>query len=248
MTTERMQELMLDLMRHRNTEEDEAHLLARQEWDSAEYRRTIAEFTIQRDGLLDSYPACPGLAEDVARLESEFARRYPRAAHDRDVYEYDDSCRASRMNSNASPGGFSHQIQGTQLPLYKLGDFRERDSNPVKEAAVLPDGGCPICGASGVYKNVGRRHWFYCLKHRTKWSTGENLISSWQFETKNDWKENEAFLADFREVEPICRCADASDWKAMIETRVGELEDRLEDLRREVGKGRVLVNCDDFPF
>ena len=85
MTTERMQELMLDLMRHRNTEDDETHLLARQHWDSAEYRRTIAEFTIQRDGL-HGLRACRRLAEEVDWL-AEFAKRYPRAAHDRDVYE-----------------------------------------------------------------------------------------------------------------------------------------------------------------
>jgi hypothetical protein len=43
---------------------------------------------------------------------------------------------------------------------------------------------CPICKKTDGYINIGRGHWFLCEKHRTCWSIGSNLFSSWRAETE----------------------------------------------------------------
>ena len=64
-------------------------------------------------------------------------------------------------------------------------------------------GGCPECGDSSGYLNVGRDHWAVCDEHRTAWNFGANLFSSWHEETENDWRRNEAKLKTYRVVEPV---------------------------------------------
>jgi hypothetical protein len=103
--------------------------------------------------------------------------------------------------------------------------------------------GCPICATNSTYCNIGRDHWFYCEKHRTKWWVGSNLLSSWQFETEDHWKRNEVFLAAYREVQPIIDRAQASDWKAMMEAQIDELEDKIQAL-----KETIPPDPDDDPF
>ena len=58
-------------------------------------------------------------------------------------------------------------------------------------------GCCPICGESDGCVNIGRIHWFYCDAHHVKWSPGDNLFSSWQYETPDVWHANQAMLADY---------------------------------------------------
>ena len=64
-------------------------------------------------------------------------------------------------------------------------------------------GGCPHCGASDGYMNVGREHWFVCNRHKTKWRIGSNLFSGWKDEGEAEWTRNEYRLENFMEVEPI---------------------------------------------
>jgi hypothetical protein len=68
-------------------------------------------------------------------------------------------------------------------------------------------GGCPKCGGTDGYANVGRSHWFFCREHQTKWCCGANLFSSWRDQTE---EEQRAFyetnaLGSFEEVVPIVR-------------------------------------------
>jgi hypothetical protein len=66
-------------------------------------------------------------------------------------------------------------------------------------------GGCPQCGRSDGYTNVGKSHWFFCREHKAKWCIGSNLFSSWQDETEEE--QRRAYvrigLGDFTEVEPL---------------------------------------------
>lgn len=79
----------------------------------------------------------------------------------------------------------------------------------MRDQAVKADGqesefgGCPECGKTEGYRNVGRDHWFFCLAHKTRWCVGSNLFSSWRYETEDDWRRNRAMLAGFREVAPV---------------------------------------------
>jgi len=64
-------------------------------------------------------------------------------------------------------------------------------------------GGCPHCGRSDGYVNVGREHWFSCGRHKTKWRAGENLFSGWRDENEQLWQHNRFMLAEYMTVEPI---------------------------------------------
>lgn len=64
-------------------------------------------------------------------------------------------------------------------------------------------GGCPECGNSDGYLNIGGNHWFSCDAHRTRWCAGYNLFSDWRCEAPEIWDANEASLSDYRVVEPL---------------------------------------------
>ncbi len=66
-------------------------------------------------------------------------------------------------------------------------------------------GGCPECGDSNGYTNVGKAHWFFCKAHRTMWCIGWNLFSSWQYETEAEQRlaYNTIGLGNFTEVKPM---------------------------------------------
>lgn len=64
-------------------------------------------------------------------------------------------------------------------------------------------GGCPKCGKTDGYVNVGRSHWGVCDEHKTKWPIGANLFSSWKEETEKQWKRNANLLEGYTEVEPL---------------------------------------------
>jgi hypothetical protein len=66
-------------------------------------------------------------------------------------------------------------------------------------------GGCPKCGGTDGYVNVGRNHWFICVEHKTKWCVGSNLFSAWRFETEEEQRHlwDSLGLDDFTEVEPL---------------------------------------------
>ena len=64
-------------------------------------------------------------------------------------------------------------------------------------------GGCPKCGQTGGYRNVGRNHWGACDTHKTCWPIGENLFSSWHDETEEVWERNARELEVYEVVKPI---------------------------------------------
>jgi hypothetical protein len=70
-------------------------------------------------------------------------------------------------------------------------------------------GCCPHCGRSDGWLNVGPVHWIRCDRHKTKWSPGANIFSSWQEENEELWRRNYYFLANYIAVEPI-PCSDLS--------------------------------------
>ncbi|HUU22881.1 MAG TPA: hypothetical protein VM389_10135 [Phycisphaerae bacterium] len=64
-------------------------------------------------------------------------------------------------------------------------------------------GRCPECGQTDGYLNIGRTHVFVCDRHRTQWTVGANLFSSWKHEDEDTWTENAKKIHDYREVEPV---------------------------------------------
>lgn len=64
-------------------------------------------------------------------------------------------------------------------------------------------GGCPECGSSDGYLNVGRDHWFKCDEHESRWHAGSNLFSSWHEESEEVWEKNASLLVGYREVESV---------------------------------------------
>ena len=64
-------------------------------------------------------------------------------------------------------------------------------------------GGCPVCGGTDGYLNIYKNHMFRCDKHKTCWSIGWNLFSSWRHETEDEWKRNADMLSGYREVKPV---------------------------------------------
>ena len=82
--------------------------------------------------------------------------------------------------------------------------MRAANDNP--NPTVFTDeyfGGCPHCGKSDGYQNIGPNHWGSCQTHKTKWRIGSNLFSCWREETEEDWLKNEYRLSQFMEVEPV---------------------------------------------
>ena len=64
-------------------------------------------------------------------------------------------------------------------------------------------GGCPECGDTDGFMNVGGNHWFICNQHRTKWPPGYNLFSCWHEEDEAEWKANAERLCFYRQVAPM---------------------------------------------
>lgn len=107
------------------------------------------------------------------------------------------------------------------------------DTAPTPEPQVKADpdaifGGCPECGRTNGYTNMGRDHYFYCKAHKTAWYAGTNLFSSWQDETeeyqRRQW--NEIGLPGFREVKPL-----------MPEAADGQTQEEQDDLEWALAEG-----------
>ena len=78
-----------------------------------------------------------------------------------------------------------------------------RSSTVVPRTQIPYFGGCPECGRTKGYMNVGRSQWFVCDTHRTRWCVGMNLFSSWRDESEDEWRRNAVRLEGYREVEPL---------------------------------------------
>lgn len=135
-----------------------------------------------------------------------------------------------------------------------------------------PFGLCPECGSNDGYINIGREHWFYCLKHRVCWCVGSNLFSSWREQTEDEQHEafNHLEFGTFRKVNGSG--PDAWEREAYenasrkglivdeIRTRLRKLElselevDQLTTLQaalmrisREAGDGASVPRCSQGP-
>jgi hypothetical protein len=64
-------------------------------------------------------------------------------------------------------------------------------------------GGCPECGRTDGYMNVGGSHWFVCDAHLTKWCAGYDLFSDWNGESPEVWERNKWKLEGYTEVQPV---------------------------------------------
>jgi len=62
-------------------------------------------------------------------------------------------------------------------------------------------GNCSVCGGENGHLNVYKDHYFFCRKHKKCWYVGSNLISGWQDETQEIWKENAVKLKEFEEID-----------------------------------------------
>jgi hypothetical protein len=62
-------------------------------------------------------------------------------------------------------------------------------------------GGCPECGNTGGFLNVGRDHWYVCHEHKFRWSPGSNLLDSWRHEDESIWAKNREILREYIAVE-----------------------------------------------
>lgn len=74
---------------------------------------------------------------------------------------------------------------------------------PTKPRVENYFGGCPECGGTNGFVNVGANHWFVCDEHRTKWCCGTNLFSHWREEDEAEWLRNANLLSGYREVMPL---------------------------------------------
>ena len=74
-----------------------------------------------------------------------------------------------------------------------------------KKARPVEDGigGCPSCGLNDGFLNVGRDHWAYCRRHKTRWLIGSNLFSGWRHEDETTWLRNRYRLDECRVVDPM---------------------------------------------
>jgi hypothetical protein len=64
---------------------------------------------------------------------------------------------------------------------------------------------CPKCRNTDGYLNIGRTHHFFCDVHKTRWCGGQNLFSSWQYETEDEQRKTyeEKNFGAYEKVEPI---------------------------------------------
>ncbi len=64
-------------------------------------------------------------------------------------------------------------------------------------------GGCPRCRRNDGFLNVGRDHWAYCRRHKTRWLIGSNLFSGWRHEDETIWLRNRYQLDECKVVDPV---------------------------------------------
>ena len=116
-----------------------------------------------------------------------------------------------------------------------------------RRVAPLHFGGCPVCGHTGEYRNIGANHWLYCPEHKCKWLVGANLFSSWKEMTEAGSMENAEYLREFLEIEPVSDVRETVDWIAgnRAETLIRMAEEK--ENRRKV-QSMPAAESDDCPF
>ena len=91
--------------------------------------------------------------------------------------------------------------------IVKIPFDQTQDCHLIAEMIPLPKGAkmaeqsefpCPKCWQEmDFYTNVGRDHYGVCLDCEAYFWLGENLFSSWRYETEADWKRNQTSLSQF---------------------------------------------------
>ena len=64
-------------------------------------------------------------------------------------------------------------------------------------------GDCPECSCNDGYLNIFKANWMVCHEHKKRWLVGEDLFSTWRYETEEDWKRNFELIKGYEEVEPL---------------------------------------------
>ena len=97
-------------------------------------------------------------------------------------------------------------------------------------------GGCPECGKTNGFLNVGGDHWFVCHAHKKRWSPGSNLFSCWKEETEAAWAANAALLKGYEETEPLMVGCWPQDPEARAaEDAIWDFEKAWTERNRRVG-------------
>jgi hypothetical protein len=102
--------------------------------------------------------------------------------------------------------------------------------------------GCPECGGHDGYLNYNRVQFARCDDHKTMWSPGSNLVSSWRDEDWEIWQDNAEFLGQYRKVEPrlFQSGSDEKNYRIKADSRVA-----IDKMTRSLGWQEVveLVLC-----
>ena len=78
-------------------------------------------------------------------------------------------------------------------------------TDPVTAGVVTKEyfGGCPKCGKTDGFINVGPKHWFICDEHKTTWLGCDHFFSGWHHEDDEVWERNKQKLETYAVVEPV---------------------------------------------
>ena len=94
---------------------------------------------------------------------------------------------------------------------------------------------CPVCGTSDGFLNIHKANWMICHEHKKCWLRGENLFSSWRYETEEDWERNYQLIKDYEEVEPLTKELTEEERRAMQE-KLRSIEPLSESSSIETGR------------
>lgn len=76
--------------------------------------------------------------------------------------------------------------------VFKIGDFAFDIECSCKKGQLL-------------YLNIRRNHYAFCDNCKEKLYVGSNLLSSWRFETKKEWKKNFEKIKDYKIAKVIAK-------------------------------------------
>ncbi len=116
------------------------------------------------------------------------------------------TCDCQHTNIETYLPGKIPPIELATTPIKKVDAKEEGNVVALRPQRIVTDqgfGGCPECGETNGYLNVGRDHWFFCDTHKTRWRAGSNLFSACSEETEAEWQLNENRLAAYSIVKPI---------------------------------------------
>ena len=114
-------------------------------------------------------------------------------------------------------------------------------------------GGCPECGKAW---NIRKSHAHGCSVHKTAWTVGSGLFSSWMWENEEIWERNLKELKAYRVVKaiyppeenPAPEVLDANGERLPPwEDPAGETDDVVKDVLASIDKNRAKEDCSAVP-